>query len=126
MTPERLARPDVERLELAEIPLRGRMLVVAPSHRSGAATADASFRWTERSLLTAQTEGQIHRVGLRAVRHRTPALEPRGARAPIELNTDLGDHARAIGHFAGLRIDVDQRLVADIGRPNECTGLAIE
>src|SRR5262245_57829751 len=126
MTPERFSRSDVERLELAEVAFSRWMFVVAPPHRPRAAAADTLFGRSECRLLAAQTEREIHRTRLRAVGHRAPALEAGRARAPVDLHAELRDLAWPIRPFPRLRIDVDERLVADVGGADECAGLTIE
>ena len=77
---------------------------------------------TERRLLAVQTERHVQRVGLRAERHRAPALESGRARTHVHLDADLRNLAGPVRHLAGLRIHLDDVLVAEIGRVDERAG----
>src|SRR5262245_47242084 len=126
MSPQRLARFDIQRLELTEVSVRRRMLVVSPTYRARTATTDPSLRGTERALLAAQAERQIHRTRLRTVGHRAPALETGGAWAPVDLDAHLWNFPGLVRHGACLGIHVDERLISDVGGANECARHAIE
>ena len=67
----------------------------------------------------------VEGLGGRAVGHGPPALEAGEARAEVDLDVQLRDHARAVLEPAGARFEVDDVLVAEIGRgraSSSCTG----
>src|SRR5262245_25348408 len=99
--------------------------VLAPNRTRAAAAGDAR-RWSERRDLAIEIHWHVQGVGLRMERHRTPTLEPGRARAEIELDANLRNLPGAVRHFARMRIDVDDVLVAEVGRLDERAGLAIE
>ena len=95
-------------------------------HGTRAAPAEDVFDGAEGRQLAVHRHRDVEGPGVRVVRHRPPALEPRRARAHVDLDPDLGDHPRPVGHFARLAVDVDDVLIADIVRAEELTRLPVE
>ena len=126
MTPFDLAVGDIHDQQLTQVSLRCRMLGVDASHRTCAATPRNPIDRPERRALAVERDGDVQESRLRAVGHRAPALESRCAGAHFNLNTDLGDHSRAVSDFAGFGIYGEDVLITDISRVDEFSGGTIQ
>ena len=125
-SPQDLAGPHAHRQELAElVPAVGIEVVRATNRSRTAATGDAFDRAEHRGLAV-EVDGNVEGLGAGVIRHGAPALEPGGARAPVHLFTKHRDGAIAVGHRAGGRVDVGDRLVPEIVRVAEPSGLERE
>src|SRR5437016_3280190 len=102
------------------------MFIIRASNGTRAAFPNDLFDGAECRFLAAQTNWNVERIGLGTERHRAPALESGSAWTHIDLNTDLRNLAGKVRHFAGLRIDLDDRLITEIRRPNELAVSTIE
>ena len=63
---------------------------------------------------------------MRAERHGTPALESGSAWTHVDLDANLRNLPGQVCHFTVLRIDLDDRLITEIGRVNELAIGSIE
>ena len=103
------------------------MEVIQPApHAARAAAPRAPLHRSEGGGLALQVERHVQRAGVRVVRHRPQALEAAGARAEEQLLAHARHHALAVGELPGLGIDVREVLVAEVDRPGERPGRAVE
>src|SRR5262249_23813858 len=68
----------------------------------------------ERRLGTPVTGRNVEGFRIRVIGHRPPCFDSATARAVVDGNTGLRNHARLICHLACLWIDVDDVLITEI------------
>src|SRR5262249_23266946 len=125
-TPEHFARPAIHREKLSEVAAGFRMLIIRAGHGTGSAFPHNFVHLSKRCLLAAQTQWYIKGVCLWVVRHGSPALEARSTWTHIDCSSKLRDLPRLVGYLATLRIDLNDRLIAEIGGANELAICTIE
>src|SRR5262245_26581101 len=102
------------------------MFIVRSSYRAAAASSSNFLHRTKRGFCAVTAEWNVERIRLWVECHRAPAFEAGSTGAHIDFNTDLRNLAGKVRHFAGVRIDLHDVLITEIGRFNKLAVGSIE